>query len=116
LLYLNWELVSPYIEPGRPNPFGTLFLLSGRVPTSTSDKPMYAKSYADLLFVAYHIVFFSLVRQLIADKACRRIARYFGLKRASKIDRFGEQGHAMVYFLVFGAWGFVSVLITTLFH
>jgi acyl-CoA-dependent ceramide synthase len=76
---------------------------------------MYAKSYADLLFIAYYIVFFSFVRQLIAVKACRPIAKYFRLKR-EKIDRFGEQGYALVYFMVFGTWGLVSVFVTPLFH
>jgi len=109
VLYVNWELVSPYVRPGVPNPFGPLFLLSGRVPSSPSDKPLYAKSYEDLLFIAYYIVFFSLLRQLIAVKTCRPIARYFGIKRQAKLDRFGEQGYALAYFVVFGAWGFVSV-------
>jgi hypothetical protein len=109
VLYANWELVSPYIEPGIPNPFGSLFLLSGRIPSSPAEKPLYAKTYEDLLFIAYHVVFFSLVRQLIAVKTCRPIARYFGIKREAKLDRFGEQGYALVYFTVFGAWGYVGV-------
>jgi acyl-CoA-dependent ceramide synthase len=109
VLYLNWELVSPYVEPGIQNPFASLFLLSGRVSSSPPDNPLYAKCYQDLLFIAYYIVFFSLVRQLVTVKACRPIARYFGLKREAKLDRFGEQGYALVYFMVFGAWGFVSV-------
>jgi hypothetical protein len=109
VLYVNWELVSPYVEPGIKNPFGSLFLITGHISSSPPGKPLYAKSYGDLLFIAFHIVFFSLVRQLIAVKACHPIARYFGLKREAKLDRFGEQGYALVYFMVFGAWGFVSV-------
>lgn len=109
VLYANWELVSPYTGPGIQNPFGSLFLLSGRVSSSPADKPLYAKTYKDLLFIAYYIVFFSLLRQLIAVKACQPIARYFGIKRKAKLDRFGEQGYALVYFMVFGAWGHVSV-------
>jgi len=106
ILYVNWEVVSPYIDPGIPNPFRSLFLLSGRVPSSTADKPVYAKTYEDLLFIAYYVVFFSLLRQLIAVKAGRRIACYFGIKREAKLDRFGEQGYALIYFMVFGAWGY----------
>ena len=109
VLYANWELVSPYIQPGIQNPFRSLFLLSGRVPSSPADKPLYAKTYEDLLFIAFYIVFFSFVRQLIAVKACRPVARYFGIKREAKLDRFGEQGYALVYFMVFGAWGYVSL-------
>lgn len=111
VLYVNWELVSPYIKPGVQNPFGSIFLLSGRIPSSLDENPLYAKTYEDLLFIAYYVVFFSLVRQLIAIKTCRPIARYFGIKRKAKLDRFGEQGYALVYFLVSGIWGYVSVSI-----
>lgn len=116
MLYVSWELVSPYVQPKIPNPFAAAFLLSGFVPTSSPDKPTYAKSYADLLFIAYYIVFFSFIRALVADKVGRHIAKYFRLKRESKIVRFGEQGYALVYFMVFGAWGFVRDSIIHLFH
>ncbi|KAF5387711.1 hypothetical protein D9615_000494 [Tricholomella constricta] len=106
VLFVNWELLSPYLAPGLKNPFGCFFLLSGRIPTSSPENPRYAKTYLDLLFLAYNIVFFSLVRQLVAVKLCRPIAKYFGLKREAKIDRFGEQGYALVYFMFFGAWGY----------
>ncbi|KAF8076495.1 longevity assurance proteins LAG1 LAC1 [Lyophyllum atratum] len=106
VLFVNWELLSPYLAPGVENPFAGLFLLSGRIPTSSPEDPRYAKTYYDLLFLAYNIVFFSFVRQLIAVKLCKPIAKYFGLKREGKIDRFGEQGYALVYFAVFGAWGY----------
>ncbi|GLB33906.1 putative TRAM, LAG1 and CLN8 homology domains containing protein [Lyophyllum shimeji] len=106
VLFVNWELLSPYLAPGLENPFACFFLLSGHVTTSSAEDPRYAKTYLDLVFLAYHIVFFSLVRQLIAVKLCTPIARYFGLKREAKIDRFGEQGYALVYFAIFGAWGY----------
>ncbi|KAG6857085.1 hypothetical protein H0H87_009646 [Tephrocybe sp. NHM501043] len=104
VLALNWHLSAPYLAPGTPNPFTPCFLLSGRV--HAPDGPRYQKTYADLVFLAYNILFFSLVRQLVAVNLGRRLARYFGLRREAKIDRFGEQAYAMVYFAVFGAWGY----------
>ncbi|KAJ6539437.1 TLC domain-containing protein [Mycena capillaripes] len=122
VLYINWELLTPHLgsllEPLAPvvgpylpngrlaNPFGPLFLLSGKVPTSDPDDPRYAKDWCDLLFLAYNIVFFSCFRQLVTVNLFRRIAKYFGLKKEAKLDRFGEQGYAVVYFGLTGAWGF----------
>ncbi|KAF9464458.1 TLC domain-containing protein [Collybia nuda] len=106
VLYINWELLSPYLVPGISNPFGGFFLISNRLPSSTPEQSFYGKSYQDLLFLGYNVVFFSLVRQVVAVKLSRRVAKYFGLKREAKLDRFGEQGYALVYFMVFGAWGF----------
>jgi hypothetical protein len=85
-----------------------MFGLSHRAPTSDPADPRYLKGYFDLLFVAYYIVFFSFVRQIVTVTLLGRAAKYFGIKRESKVDRFGEQGYFIVYFLIFGAWGFVS--------
>ncbi|KAG5342530.1 hypothetical protein C0989_000658 [Termitomyces sp. Mn162] len=117
ILYLNWELTAPYLAPGWKNPFGAFFLISGLVPTSSPDDPRYQKTYLDLLFIAYNVIFFSLVRQLIVIKVCTPVARYFGLRKSGKIERFGEQGYALVYFGFFGAWGYVSdFLLSTIPH
>ncbi|KAJ7180187.1 longevity assurance proteins LAG1/LAC1 [Mycena crocata] len=128
IFYANWELVSnwelftpaklvehlppafaSYLPSGNdpiPNPFGPIFLISHLVPTSDPDDPRYAKGWCDLLFLAYNIVFFSCFRQLVTVNLFRRIAKYFGIKKEAKLDRFGEQGYAVVYFLLSGAWGF----------
>ena len=37
------------------------------------------------------------------------MARYFGLKKEAKLERFGEQGYAVVYFGIMGAWGYVRL-------
>ncbi|KAJ7668042.1 TLC domain-containing protein [Mycena rosella] len=121
ILYISWELffpliapvlevlvpaISQYLSDGRvPNPFGPIFLISHRV-TSDPDDPRYAKGWCDLMFLAYNIVFFSCFRQLIMVNWSRPIAKYFGLKTEAKLDRFGEQIYAAVYFLLSGAWGF----------
>jgi acyl-CoA-dependent ceramide synthase len=107
LLYLNWEFVSLFIDVGWPNPFRHAFLLSGYIQHSNPDDPQYQKSWWDLLFLAYYIIFFAFVRQSILIYIARPLARYFGLRRPAKVDRFGEQTYALLYFAVFGAWGYV---------
>ncbi|KAJ7507913.1 longevity assurance proteins LAG1/LAC1 [Mycena galericulata] len=121
VLYINWELLTPQLdtllEPLAPiigpylpnghlsNPFGPVFLISHKVPTSDPADPRYAKGWCDLLFIAYNIVFFSFFRQLVTVTLFRPIANYFGIKKEAKLDRFGEQGYALVYFALSGAWG-----------
>jgi acyl-CoA-dependent ceramide synthase len=112
ILYLNWEVLAPYVAQDISNPFRPLLRLSHRVPSSDPDV-RYAKGYLDLVFIAYHIIFFSFVRQVITVNLCRPIARYFGMKRVTKLDRFGEQGYAFVYFAVMGIWGCVSTCTIT---
>ncbi|KAF8745908.1 hypothetical protein AX14_004213 [Amanita brunnescens Koide BX004] len=105
VLYANWRFLAPLFEPGISNPFAPFFLLSGLVPSSSRDDPRYAKSYLDLLFIAYYVVFWSFVRQSLTIYVSRPIARYFKIRKEAKIDRFGEQTYAFLYFLVVGAWG-----------
>ncbi|KAJ8095019.1 sphingosine N-acyltransferase lag1 [Marasmius tenuissimus] len=106
--YLNWELLTPLGFPTKqiPNPFAPCFLLSNPVASSPPDNPRYAKSWGDLAFIAYHIVFFSLVRQVVTITICNPIAKYFGIRKEGKLARFGEQGYALVYFAIMGAWGY----------
>ncbi|KAG6869277.1 hypothetical protein C0993_000030 [Termitomyces sp. T159_Od127] len=111
VLYANWHLTGPFLAPGWANPFAPFFLISGRVPSSAPDDPRYQKSYLDLVFIAYNVVFFSFVRQIIVLKICNPIARYFGLRKSGKIERFGEQGYALAYFGFFGAWGYVTLFL-----
>ncbi|KAG2042343.1 TLC domain-containing protein [Suillus americanus] len=106
LLYINWELLAPYIAPGLPNPVAPLLFISYRIPDSSPDDPRYGKGYLDLAFLAFHIVFYSFVRQFVTTAICHPIARYFGIKKRGKLDRFGEQGYALLYFAVMGAWGY----------
>lgn len=110
LLFLNWELVSLFINVGLPNPFSRVFLLSGYVQSSRPNDPRYQKSWWDLLFLAYYIVLFAFIRQFVFIYIARPLAKYFGLRRLAKIDRFGEQTYAFIYYAVFGAWGYVCSL------
>ncbi|KAF9534226.1 TLC domain-containing protein [Crepidotus variabilis] len=105
-LYINWELVAPFIETKISNPFGNLFLLTGFIPDSKPDDPRYQKTWWDIGFLIYYVVFFSFARQALLFYVSRPLAKYFKLKRTSKMDRFGEQMYAMIYFIIMGLWGF----------
>jgi acyl-CoA-dependent ceramide synthase len=118
ILYLNWELVSPllaqfipkgnsYFSPDLPNPFAQFFLLSHRVTSSSDSDPRYQKGWSDLLFIAYHVVFWSLVRESLTIYVFKPIARSYNIRKEQKLDRFAEQGYAVVYMALMGAWGFV---------
>lgn len=107
VLWANWEILAPYVAKDAPNPFAPLLFISYRIPTSPDDNPRYHKGYLDLVFIAYYIVFWSFVRQVVTINLCRPIARWFGLKKEVKLDRFGEQGYAVLYWGGMGLWGVV---------
>jgi len=107
LLYVNWAALAPFVAPDQPNPFAPFLFISYPLPDSSPDDPRYAKGRMDFLFIAYHIIFFSFLRQTITVTLGRPIAKYFGVKKNAKIERFGEQLYAMVYFFCFGVCGTV---------
>ena len=109
VLYCNWELITPYVSPGAPNPFAPLLFISHRIPTSPPDDPRYAKGYLDLVFIAYYVVFWSWFRQVATLYICWPLARWFGVRKTAKLARFGEQGYAVLYFAFMGTWGIVRV-------
>ncbi|EJU06038.1 longevity assurance proteins LAG1/LAC1 [Dacryopinax primogenitus] len=94
LLWLNWHFLSSH----QPNPFSHVILLSGRVPGSPDDDPRYQKSYWDILFITYYVVFWSFVRQSIVLYILHPLARLAGIRKEGKLDRFAEQGYAIIYF------------------
>ncbi|KAL4076069.1 longevity assurance proteins LAG1 LAC1 [Scleroderma citrinum] len=104
ILFFNWELLAPFVASDLPNPFKALLFISYPI-TSSSGDVRYAKGYLDLAFIAYHIIVWSFVRQAFIIHLCRPIARYFKIKRQSTLDRFGEQGYALMYFAIMGLWG-----------
>jgi len=105
-LYTNWELITPRVAPGSPNPFAPFIFISHRIESSPPDDPRYAKGYLDLVFIASYIVFFSFVRQLFVLHIFRPFARWYGIKKA-KFDRFGEQGYSIVYWGAMAVWGYL---------
>jgi acyl-CoA-dependent ceramide synthase len=108
ILYTNWHLLAPYIAKGLPNPFEPLLFISYPVPSSLPGDQRYQKSYLDLVFIAYYIVVWSFIRQAITVNMARPLGRHFGIKKVAKLDRFGEQLYAVIYFSFFGIWGAVG--------
>ncbi len=82
--------------------FWRLLPLVALYTTSTLDDPRYQKGWFDLAFIAYHIVFWSMIRQFVTINICRPIAKYYGIRKEGKLDRFGEQGYAVFYFFIMG--------------
>ncbi|KAI0796696.1 TLC domain-containing protein [Abortiporus biennis] len=103
-LWANWELLSPFVAKGLPNPFAPLLFISHPVP-SPPDDPRYQKGYLDLAFIAYYVVVWSWFRQAIILHIWKPFGRSYGIKKNAKLDRLGEQGHAMVYFAITAIWG-----------
>lgn len=110
ILWANWELLAPFVAKGVPNPFAPLIFISHKIPDSPPDDPRYRKGYSDLLFIAYYIIVWSWFRQVLTLDILRPIAKWYRIRKEAKLARFGEQGHAMVYFAIMGAWGIVSHL------
>ncbi|KAA1466431.1 longevity assurance proteins LAG1/LAC1 [Dentipellis sp. KUC8613] len=109
ILHINWILFTPLIMSHPPSsPFAPLLFISHPTPSPTDDKtdPRYRKGPLDLVFIAYYIIFWSFVRQVIMLRVFPPVARYFGIHKHAKIERFGEQGYAMVYFAFLGFWGY----------
>lgn len=104
LLWATWEVLAPSLT----NPFAALLFVSHQVPTSSAEDPRYQKGYLDLVFVSFYIVVWSFVRQAITIWGFKPLARWYGIRKEGKLDRFGEQGYAVVYFAFTGLWGLVS--------
>ncbi|KAI0702904.1 longevity assurance proteins LAG1 LAC1 [Cytidiella melzeri] len=105
VLWANWEILAPYVAKGLKNPFEPMLFLSHPIITSSSGEVRYHKGYLDLVFVAFHIIVWSFVRQAITLWICQPLGRWFGIKKEAKLDRFGEQGYAVAYFAFTGFWG-----------
>jgi acyl-CoA-dependent ceramide synthase len=107
-MYATWQFLAPYFGNDLSNPFAPLLFISHPVPNSVPGDQRYQKGPLDVLLLAYHIVVWSFVRQLISVNVARALGPRFGIKKVAKLDRFGEQLYAIVYFSFFGCWGVVS--------
>ncbi|GJJ07563.1 hypothetical protein Clacol_001765 [Clathrus columnatus] len=107
LLFFNFSLLQRLgiVPSDIPNPIRPLLLISHRIPSSPDSDPMYQKGYCDLLFVAFYVIVWSFVRQSLTFYVLHPIARYYGIKKQSKLDRFAEQGYALIYFLFMTVYG-----------
>ncbi|CAE6448769.1 unnamed protein product [Rhizoctonia solani] len=100
LLCLNWKIIGTSHE----NPFSPLLFISNPVKTRADGQVLYAKSYADLIFLAYYVVVFSFIRQFLHLHALHPLAQRLGL-RGSKGDRFVEQVYSFMYYGSMGIFG-----------
>lgn len=64
----------------------------------------YGKGWLDLCFVAYFIVIFSFLRQILTVHFFKPLAARWGIRSEQKQIRFAEQGYALFY------WGNAGVL------
>ena len=87
-----------------------MLFISYPVAESASDDVRYAKGWLDLAFIAYHVIVFSFIRQFLLLKVIRPISIKLGIKKQAKLDRFGEQAYAIIYYGTMGVWGIVSQL------
>ncbi|CEH17500.1 Protein transporter of the TRAM (translocating chain-associating membrane) superfamily [Ceraceosorus bombacis] len=78
---------------------------SGVSPTEAPSTIRYQKGYQDLAFVAYYIVVFSFIRQASTQYLFRPFALWWGIRNERKLERFVEQGYAMLYWGTAGALG-----------
>ncbi|KAJ7633733.1 hypothetical protein B0H17DRAFT_1217467 [Mycena rosella] len=124
LLALSVQLLLPLLSTLRParNPILSFFLLlhpvpppvraatsvyfpfprlSASSPMGSTGPQLYTKGPGDLVLLAWSVVLFSLLR------LCSRTMRFRCLRvtKEGKLLRFGEQGYAVCYWAVFGAWG-----------
>ena len=88
-----------------------MLFISHPLPDSSPDDPRYRKGWLDLVFIGYHIIVFSFIRQFTLFHIVYPIARRLGVRKPAKVERFGEQGYAMLYYGAIGIWGAVSGLV-----
>lgn len=93
------------VLPDHDNPWARLVWVSNRIPDTPEGFVAYAKSYWDLAFIAYYIIVWSFVRQSLTIYLLKPIARHYGIRKPAKLDRFAEQGYAVIYFTALGSLG-----------
>ncbi|KAJ7822836.1 hypothetical protein B0H13DRAFT_2447095, partial [Mycena leptocephala] len=131
LLVLPTHFLLPLLRPYLPLPlqhienhFTPFFLLSHPAPGSerlsaavvrldlVGTTQLYLEGPGDLTLLAYSVVLFPFLWLVLSHSLFTMLARRWGIKRARKAARFGEQGYAAMYFLVVGIW-WVYTLSTT---
>ncbi|KAL5527325.1 hypothetical protein ACEPAG_6116 [Sanghuangporus baumii] len=66
----------------RPNPFEPMIFISYPIADSAPDDTRYAKGWLDLVFIGYHIIVFSFIRQFLVLKVIRPISIRIRIKKA----------------------------------
>jgi acyl-CoA-dependent ceramide synthase len=81
------ESLSPFI------------MISYALPLAPEDEGVqrYGKGLKDLAFLAFYILVFSFIRQAALSYIISPIASRAGIKGERKLERFNEQGYALMY-------------------
>lgn len=66
---------------------------------------MYGKGVKDYAFVAFHIIFFSFLREFCMQVALKPLAYHLGLRTSHKVNRFLEQMYSLIYYGTTGPIG-----------
>ncbi|KIJ56811.1 hypothetical protein M422DRAFT_238409 [Sphaerobolus stellatus SS14] len=100
ILYANFYFLQRFnlIPAHIQNPVEPFLFISHRVPGSPDSDPRYQKGYFDILFVLYYIIVWSFARQSITLYLLHPLSHLCGVHKPAKVERFGEQGYAVVYF------------------
>ncbi|KAL8278089.1 hypothetical protein RQP46_009549 [Phenoliferia psychrophenolica] len=102
--YTAWELLLP----GNPNPARPFLFVSYELPHKLGDQDGFVrcqKGLMDLLFLPFYIVAFSFLRQAVTQFVVRPVGTLIGIGDGRKMERFMEQGYAIVYFSASSAAG-----------
>ncbi|KAM0747143.1 LAG1-domain-containing protein [Meredithblackwellia eburnea MCA 4105] len=104
-LFAVWEVASrSSFAPNyfKFNPFRPFLLVSYELPPRIDDPPGFIrcrKGPLDLLFLPFWVVAFSFIRQGLTQWVVKPFGKKIGIRRGTKMDRFMEQGYAVIYFL-----------------
>jgi acyl-CoA-dependent ceramide synthase len=112
-LLLLLQLYLPLSLQGVGNPFASFFLLSHPTPASehlsaavvrpklAETTQLYLKGPGDLALLVYSVVLFSLLQLVLSHTLFPMLAQKWGVRKAGKAGRFGEQGYAVVVSVLF---------------
>ena len=65
----------------------------------------FGKGWLDVCFIAYFIVIFSFLRQVLTMHVFKPLAKRWGIRAEQKQTRFAEQGYALTYWGIAGIFG-----------
>lgn len=84
--------------------------ISYALPSDSQDDGIqrYGKGPLDLLFLAFYVIVFSLIRQTVVLYVVRPLAIRGGIRGERKLERFTEQGYALFYWSSSSAVGLVG--------
>ncbi|KAJ7821835.1 hypothetical protein B0H13DRAFT_2377045 [Mycena leptocephala] len=97
LLALSMHFLLPLLRPYLPL---SLQRLSPAVvhPELVKTTQLCLKAPGDLALLAYSVVLFSFLRLMLSHTLFTMLVQRWGIRKAGKLARFGEQGCAVVYF------------------